>query len=124
VAYVYVPAASRTVTPNLKGFSGAERRAQNKLPACHNMESTLEIHVDFVRLLGATERLVAAGDPSADGSWEHWQRFCQVWPHLHFAKFLHRAPKQSFDLYVRSRFLRRERAVGVRLGNLSDWAES
>eukprot|EP00752_Nemacystus_decipiens_P008352 g7466.t1 len=35
------------------------------------------LHVDLVRLLGATERLLEAGEPSADGSWEHWPRFCQ-----------------------------------------------
>lgn len=42
------------------------------------MKSAHEIHVDLVRLLGSTERLVSAGEPSADGSWEHWPRFCQV----------------------------------------------
>lgn len=42
------------------------------------MKPTHELHVDLVRLLGATERLVADGEASAGGSWEHWPRFCQV----------------------------------------------
>lgn len=42
------------------------------------MNPAHKIRVDLVRLLGATERLLAAGEPSADGSWKHWPRFCQV----------------------------------------------
>ena len=43
-----------------------------------DMHSVHEIHVDLVRLLCSTERLVATGEPSADGKWDHWPRFCQV----------------------------------------------
>ncbi|CAN0045586.1 unnamed protein product, partial [Ascophyllum nodosum] len=41
------------------------------------MLSFNELHVDFVRLLSATERLAVAGDASADGKWKKWSRFCQ-----------------------------------------------
>ncbi|CAN0430512.1 unnamed protein product, partial [Ectocarpus fasciculatus] len=51
-------------------------RTRRRLPT-QDMQSAHEIHVDLVRLLSATERLIAAGEPSADGSWEHWPRFCQ-----------------------------------------------
>ncbi|CAM9096679.1 unnamed protein product [Scytosiphon promiscuus] len=41
------------------------------------MRSMHDAHVDLIRLLAATERLAAVQNASADGSWEHWPRFCQ-----------------------------------------------
>lgn len=43
------------------------------------MQSVHEIHVDLVRLLLATERLVSTEGISAEqGKWADWRRFCLV----------------------------------------------